>query len=72
MELFRMSNLKEGVDVVVGERIMGRKKTLSQRKRKCCKHSPREKRNSDAPLGYSGRTALRREQCGIFMPCKNC
>jgi hypothetical protein len=22
-------------------------------------------------LGYSGRRALRREQCGVFMPCKN-
>jgi hypothetical protein len=30
------------------------------------------KRNSDVPLGYSGRTALKREKCGVFAPCKNC
>jgi hypothetical protein len=35
------------------------------RKRRCCKRSPRKKRNRDTPLGYSGRTALRREQCGV-------
>jgi hypothetical protein len=29
------------------------------------------KRKGDTPLGYSRLTALRREQCGIFTPCKN-
>jgi hypothetical protein len=27
---------------------------------------PSEKRNGDIPLGYSGRTALRREQCNMY------
>jgi hypothetical protein len=27
------------------------------------------KRNGDAPLGYSGRTALRREQCDMSTLC---
>jgi hypothetical protein len=58
------AGLKEGADVAVGE-------TQSQKKGRHCKHSPRKKRNSDAPLGYSGQTALRWEQCGVFMPCKN-
>jgi hypothetical protein len=26
---------------------------------------PSEERNGEAPLGYSGRTALRREQCNV-------
>jgi hypothetical protein len=29
-----------------------------------------EERKGDTPLGYSGRIALRREQCGVFTPCK--
>jgi hypothetical protein len=39
--------------------------TVPERKRRCCKHSPWRKRNVDIPLEYSGRTALRREQCGV-------
>jgi hypothetical protein len=31
-----------------------------------------EERRGDTPLGYSGQITLRREQCGIFTPCKNC
>jgi hypothetical protein len=34
MELLEMSNLKEGADIAVGEQTMGRKETLSQRKRR--------------------------------------
>jgi hypothetical protein len=33
--------------------------------------APEKGRKDDTPLGYSGLTALRREQCGIFAPCKN-
>jgi hypothetical protein len=29
-------------------------------------------RKGDTPLGYSGRIALRREQCDLFTPYKNC
>jgi hypothetical protein len=39
MELLGTSNLKKGADVGVGEWIMGRKETSSQRKRRRCKHS---------------------------------
>jgi hypothetical protein len=28
--------------------------------------------NSDKPVGYLGRIALRREQCGIFAQSKKC
>jgi hypothetical protein len=31
-----------------------------------------EERKCDTLLGYSGRIALRREQCGVFTPCKDC
>jgi hypothetical protein len=38
--------------------------TLSQRgEKRHCKYRPWKKRNGNTPLGYSGRTALRREQC---------
>jgi hypothetical protein len=53
------AGLKEGANVEVGEW------PPSQRKRRRCKHSPRKKRNGDAPLGYSWRTALKREQCNV-------
>jgi hypothetical protein len=36
-------------------------------KRRRCKRSPRKKRNGDTPLGYSGQTAFRREQCGVLL-----
>jgi hypothetical protein len=32
---------------------------------KHCKHSILKKRKGDTPLGYSGKTALRREQCNV-------
>jgi hypothetical protein len=35
-------------------------------KKRRCKHSPRKGRKGDIPLGYSGRRALRREQCNRF------
>jgi hypothetical protein len=43
-----------------------RKNTEPEKKR--CKHSPQKKRYGDTPLGYSGRTALRRKQCNDEMP----
>jgi hypothetical protein len=33
---------------------------------------PSVEKNGDAPLGYSGRRALRREQCVVFTPSRNC
>jgi hypothetical protein len=33
-------------------------------------HSPRKGRKGDTPLGYSGQTALRREQCDMSMRCQ--
>jgi hypothetical protein len=43
---------------IVAARSSRNKKTTLQEQ-----HS--KKRNKDAPLGYSGRTALRREQCDV-------
>jgi hypothetical protein len=65
------SPLKEGADVAVGERTTGRKETPSQRKWTLQAQPPEEK-NCDTPLGYSGRRAFRREQCGLFTPCESC
>jgi hypothetical protein len=48
---------------------MRRKNT--ETKERHCKHSPRKKRNDDTPLGYSGRTALRREQCDGLPESRN-
>jgi hypothetical protein len=33
------------------------------------KHSPWKKRNGSTPLGYLGRTALRKEQCDMQTYC---
>jgi hypothetical protein len=33
---------------------------------------PQEERKNDTPLDCSGRTALRREQCGVIAPCRSC
>jgi hypothetical protein len=41
-----------------------------ERKRRC-KSKPQNKRNGDTPLGYSGRTALRREQCDEMPESRN-
>jgi hypothetical protein len=60
----RRAGLKEGADVAVGERKTGRKNE-EQDKRKTLQEQPSRKRTEDAPLGYSGRTALRREQCDM-------
>jgi hypothetical protein len=38
---------------------------------KCRKHSPQKKRNGDTPLGYSGRTGVRREQCDEMPESRN-
>jgi hypothetical protein len=50
--------LEGGADVAVGEDHSVTGKWRHE-------HSPRKKRNGEAPLGYSGRTALRREQCDM-------
>jgi hypothetical protein len=32
-------------------------------------HNPRKRRNDGTPVGYFGRIALRREQCGVQTHC---
>jgi hypothetical protein len=49
---------------VVGERKMGGG-NAEQGKKKMLQEQHSKKRNGDAPLGYSGQTALRREQCDV-------
>ena len=44
--------LKKGAVVTAGEQML--------------QEQPPKQRNGDAPLGYSGRTALRREQCDML------
>jgi hypothetical protein len=39
--------------------------TVPKRKRRRCKQIPRRKRNGDTPLGCSGLTTIKREQCGV-------
>jgi hypothetical protein len=34
-------------------------------KKKTLQAQPSEEKNGDTPLSYSGRTSLRREQCGV-------
>jgi hypothetical protein len=60
----RRAGLKKGADVADGERKTGRK-NAEQGKKKTLEEQHSKKRNGDAPLGYSGRTALRREQCDV-------
>jgi hypothetical protein len=60
----RRAGLKKGADEAVGERKTGRKNE-EQDRRKTLQEQPSRKRTGDAPLGYSGRTALRREQCDM-------
>jgi hypothetical protein len=50
--------------VAVGERKTGRKNE-EQDRRKTLQEQPSRKRTGDAPLIYSGRTALRREHCDM-------
>jgi hypothetical protein len=52
------AGLKEGADVAVESDHCGRNRATE--------------RKGDTPLGYLGRIALRRDQCGVFTPCKNC
>jgi hypothetical protein len=61
----RWAGLKKGGDVAVGELKTGRKKNAKQGKKKMLQEQHLKKSNGDAPLGYSGRTALRREQCDV-------
>jgi hypothetical protein len=68
------AGLKEGADVAVRE--WSPQKKPNHRKEgdidhRRCKHSP-QKKGRVTPLGCSAWTALRREQCGVFTPCKNC
>jgi hypothetical protein len=53
---------KEGAGVVDGE--WSPRKEASHRK-VMLQAQPSEEKNGEAPLGYSGRTALRREQCNL-------
>jgi hypothetical protein len=39
--------------------------------RRCHKQRPQKKRKVDMPLGYSGQTALRREQCDEMPESRN-
>jgi hypothetical protein len=61
--LFKTSALKEGADVPSREQKSGRKETLQQKKTLQGQTSKGGKGNT--PLGYSGRSALRREQCDV-------
>jgi hypothetical protein len=47
------------------------KKTGTTKKGDVTSRNLRRKKG-DAVLGFSGRTALSREQCGVFTPCKKC
>jgi hypothetical protein len=42
-----------------------KRKHRARKKKRRCKRSPRKEKNGDTPLGYSGRTALKREQCSV-------
>jgi hypothetical protein len=48
----------------------GKKKNAEQGKKKTLQEQHSKKRNGDAPVGYSGQTALRREQCDVFALCR--
>jgi hypothetical protein len=63
MELFGTNNPKKGAeDVTAGEKLLP---GLTGQKEDAARRAFKEKER-DAPLGYSGRTALRREQCDVF------
>jgi hypothetical protein len=64
-----MSALKEGADVVGEEQTTGRKETLKQKETLQAWTSKVGKGNT--PLGCSGRTALKREQCGVWPESRN-
>jgi hypothetical protein len=38
---------------------------------RCCKHSPRRRRNGGTPVGHPGRIAVRREQCDMTPESRN-
>jgi hypothetical protein len=60
----RRAGLKKGADVAAEEWKTGRK-NAEQKYKKELQEQPSKKRNEDAPLGYSSRIALRREQCDV-------
>jgi hypothetical protein len=64
-ELLGTNNLKEGVVIAVGEQSP---RKIEQREGRWdeTKQRPRKGRTGGAPIGYSGRAALRREQCNGF------
>jgi hypothetical protein len=62
-ELLGTSWSEEGADVAVGE---GSLRKEPSHKKEMLQAQPSEERNGEAPLGYSGQTALRREQCGVY------
>jgi hypothetical protein len=58
----RRAGFKKGADVTAGEvTTRGATETTGD----TASTATEKKRNGDAPLGYSGRTALRREQCDV-------
>jgi hypothetical protein len=67
--LLEMSALKEGADVAGGEQTMGGKKTPKQKNMLQAQTSKEGKGNT--PLGCSGQTALRREQCALLPESQN-
>jgi hypothetical protein len=63
-----MSVHNEGAVAMVGEwtpqpRKNAQEYDRARKKKKTLQAQPSEEMNGDIPLGYSGRTALRREQC---------
>jgi hypothetical protein len=62
--LLETSPLKEGADAAGREQTTGRKETQKQKKTLQAQTSKGGK--GDTPLGCSGQTALRREQCGML------
>jgi hypothetical protein len=63
--MLERSALKEGADVAGIEQTSERKDTQKQKKKLQAQTSKGEK--CDTPLGWSGRTALSREQCGVSL-----
>jgi hypothetical protein len=48
----------------------GGKKPNNRKEGETSKAETTERRNGDTPLGYLGRTALRREQCNVNAHCQ--
>jgi hypothetical protein len=68
------AGLKEGADVAVENDHRGRNRTTRNMVMPITDIQAQrtKERKGDTPLGYSRQIALKREQCGVFTPCKNC